>query len=76
MQFRINKLFLSSALACLAASTGWAQVGTYSQDFEGLDITSGTALGDDGWLVGANVFDPNGNFLYNYFAFPAPNGGP
>ena len=76
MQFRINKLFLSSALACLAASTGWAQVGTYSQDFEGLDITNPAALGDDGWLVGANVFDPNGNYLYNYFAFPAPNGGP
>ena len=53
MQFRINKLFLSSALACLAASTGWAQVPTYSQDFEGLDIANGAALGDDGWLVGA-----------------------
>jgi exo-beta-1,3-glucanase (GH17 family) len=28
-------------------------------------------------LVGANVFGPDGTtFLYNYFAFPAPNGGP
>ena len=58
------------------ASTGWAQVNDYSQDFEGLDINSPSALGDDGWLVGANVFDAYGNYLYNYFAFPAPNGGP
>ncbi len=57
------------------ASTGWAQLAEYSQDFEGLDQANPTALGDDGWLVGANVFDANGNFLYNYFAFPAPNGG-
>ncbi|MGB5323902.1 MAG: VPLPA-CTERM sorting domain-containing protein, partial [Pseudomonadales bacterium] len=49
---------------------------SYSQDFEGLLITDGAALSGDGWLVGANVFDPTGtNFLYNYFAFPAPNPG-
>ena len=51
----------------------------YSQDFEALDQMSGTALSDDGWMVGANVFAgaaPGGGFLYNYFAFPAPNGGP
>ena len=48
----------------------------YSQNFDGLDISSPTALGDDNWLVGANVFAPDGvTFLYNYFAFPAPNGG-
>ena len=34
-------------------------------------------MADDGWQVGANVFGPDGTtFLYNYFAFPAPNGGP
>ena len=51
----------------------------YQQDFEALNQMSGSALGDDGWLVGANVFaglPPGGAFLYNYFAFPAPNGGP
>jgi hypothetical protein len=54
----------------------------YEQDFESL--TPGdppqaqpTSLAQDGWLVGANVFGPDGTtFLYNYFAFPAPNGGP
>jgi cysteine-rich repeat protein len=51
----------------------------YQQDFEALNASSPTALGTDGWLVGANVFaglPPGGAFLYNYFAFPAPNGGP
>jgi hypothetical protein len=70
-----NKFILSSAVALLTASTGWAQLPSYSQDFESLDQTSPTVLGDDGWLVGANVFDQAGNFIYNYFAFPAPNGG-
>ena len=51
----------------------------YQQDYEALNAVGPTALGDDGWLVGANVFaglPPGGGFLYNYFAFPAPNGGP
>ena len=54
----------------------------YEQNFELL--TPGdppqpvpNSLSDDGWKVGANVFGPDGTtFLYNYFAFPAPNGGP
>ena len=71
-----KKFIFTSAVALLAASTGWAQLPSYSQDFESLDQTSPTVLGDDGWLVGANVFDQSGNFIYNYFAFPAPNGGP
>ena len=57
-----------------AAGTASADLVPYSQDFEALNALSPTALGDDGWLVGANVFDPAGNYLYNYFAFPAPNG--
>ena len=63
------------ALALFAAA-GSAQIdSSYSEDFEGLDQSSPTALSDSGWLVGANVFDSTGaNFLYNYFAFPAPNG--
>ncbi len=58
------------------ASAGSAQIqANYSENFEGLDQSSPSALGDAGWLVGANVFDSSGtNFLYNYFAFPAPNG--
>jgi hypothetical protein len=54
----------------------------YEQDFELLTPgdppqTQPTSLATDGWKVGANVFGPDGTtFLYNYFAFPAPNGGP
>lgn len=62
-------------VASLTALAG-ADIVEYSQDFEGLNAASPSALGDDGWLVGANVFSPGGDFLYNYFAFPAPNGGP
>ncbi len=50
----------------------------YQQDFEALDQMAGNALELDGWLVGANVLTgppPGGAFIYNYFAFPAPNGG-
>jgi len=50
----------------------------YQQNFESLVQSNPTALGDDGWLVGANVFAgpaPGGAYLYGYFAFPAPNGG-
>jgi len=76
MHPRYSRPLLASALACVAASTSWAQVNDYNQDFESLNAASATALGDDGWLVGANVFDASGGYLYNYFAFPAPNGGP
>jgi hypothetical protein len=49
----------------------------YTQDFESLVQTDADALANDGWVVGANVFAADGTtFLYNYFAFPAPNGGP
>jgi len=71
MKNLINSGF--AAMIALAAGTSSAQITDYSQDFEGLNQASGTALGDDGWLVGANVFDAGGNFIYNYFSFPAPN---
>lgn len=72
----IRSTLVAAALAAFASFPAHADLAAYSQDFEGLNMASPTALGDDGWLVGANVFDPGGNFLYNYFAFPAPNGGP
>jgi hypothetical protein len=59
-----------------------AEACLYEQDFESLapgdpPQAQPTSLADDGWVVGANVFGPDGTtFLYNYFAFPAPNGGP
>lgn len=71
-----NSYALAAALIALVGSSAMADIADYSQDFEALDMNSPTALGDDGWLVGANVFDAGGGFLYNYFAFPAPNGGP
>ncbi len=74
---RLTVFALPALLLCLGStSVCVADITPYSQDFESLDISSPTALGGDGWLVGANVFDANGNFIYNYFAFPAPNGGP
>jgi hypothetical protein len=54
----------------------------YEQDFEAMvpgdpPQPVPNSLSDDGWLVGANVFEPDGTtFIYDYFAFPAPNGGP
>jgi len=76
----IKRTFVASLFAAaslLAAPLSWADLSSYSQDFEGLDQASPTALGDDGWLVFANVFDgTSGNFLYGYGPFAAPNGGP
>ena len=69
-----SKALLSTFVTCALTATGFAQVNNYVQDFESLDASSSSALGDDGWLVGANVFDSSGGYLYNYFAFPAPNG--
>jgi len=61
-------------MACLTPAASFA-VSPYSQDFEGLDQGSVSALGDDGWLVFANVFNPGGDYLYGYGPFPAPNDG-
>ena len=65
----VNNACEASSIAC-----------EYEQDFELLtpgDPPQGqpTDLAADGWLVGANVFESDGTFAYNYFAFPAPNGG-
>ncbi len=60
-------------LAILSAAPSSAQLSQFGEDFESLDAESGTALGDTGWGVFANVFDGGGGFLYNYGVFPAPN---
>ncbi|MEM7083100.1 MAG: thrombospondin type 3 repeat-containing protein [Pseudomonadota bacterium] len=53
-----------------------AQLSEYSQNFESLDQTSGSALTDDNWLVFGNVFDTDGTtYLFGYGPFGAPNGG-
>jgi len=74
MKHKILKSATIAAGALALSSAGHALL-DYSQDFEGYDAASTTTLGDDGWLVGANVFDSGGGFVYNYFAFPAPNDG-
>lgn len=58
---------MASAMAFSSAS--YAAPVSYQNNFESLDPNSGSALADDGWLVGG--CDPVGC----YFAFPAPNGG-
>ncbi|QDV06570.1 hypothetical protein Poly30_20800 [Planctomycetes bacterium Poly30] len=65
----------AAALLALAPSAA-ADLTTYTQDFEGLDIASPTALDADGWKIFANVFNATGGYLYGYGTFAAPNGGP
>ena len=62
--------------AMLFAASSNAALVNYSQDFEELNRADAAALGNDGWLVFANVFDTNKTtFLYDYGVDPAPNGG-
>lgn len=63
-------------LSGLLASPALADLSFYSQDFEGLNQADPAALGNDGWLGFANVFDSGGGYLYGYGVFPAPNGTP
>jgi len=78
------RLFL---YGCAMLMTGFltsaasAAITPYSQNFEAM--TPGDPpdpapndLSADGWNVGGIVTDPMGGFLGQYFAFPAPNGGP
>ncbi len=70
----MQKIMIAAAVM-MAAGAAQAQLSDYSQNFEALNAADPAALSNDGWLVGANVFAPDGStFLYNYFAFPAPNG--
>ena len=74
-------LLASAILIGLQATTAMAQLSNFSDDFEDIVDSSDPNALHDGWLVGANVYNiDNGNyykqggFVYNYFAFPAPNG--
>lgn len=71
VSIRIASLGLMAALA----SSSMASLVSYSQNFEGLNIASPSALGDDGWKIFGNVFDGGGNYIYGYGPFAAPNGG-
>ncbi|MBN1827007.1 MAG: T9SS type A sorting domain-containing protein [Candidatus Eisenbacteria bacterium] len=65
--------FLTVMMLCCMVSTAGAAVTSYGQSFEGLIQTDPDALGDDGWLVYGNVFDPDTSYLYGYGPFAAPN---
>ncbi len=73
MKFRTIALTVMVVLLGLGPVNGFAQIIAFTEDLESLDMADPNALGDAGWVVYANVFDPAGNYLYGYGTFPAPN---
>jgi hypothetical protein len=65
-------LILVTAVVCLAPVASQA-IDPYSQDFETMWPEDFAALVYDGWLVWGNVSTPEGDLLYYYGPFPAPN---
>jgi len=63
----------AAALMSLMAVASWAQLSTYSQDFESMNQADPAALSSDGWKVFGNVFDAGYNYIYGYGVYPAPN---
>ena len=74
MKNKATALFAVVALVCMIPVAALAIL-PYSQDFEGLNQADTAALGNDGWLVFANVFGPDWAYWYGYGVFPAPNDG-
>lgn len=68
---RLTMVGLSLAISAAAM----ADLTPYSQDFESLIQSDPAALANNGWLVFGNVFESNGNYVYGYGPFPAPNPG-
>lgn len=66
---------LAAAAMFAAPMASHAALSAYQQSFEGLAAGSPTALGGDGWLGYANVWNSNGSWAYGYGPFAAPNGG-
>jgi exo-beta-1,3-glucanase (GH17 family) len=73
---------LIACAALLLSPLSHAALATYTQNFEGLNPASSTALSGAGFLVAGSVFDgnsggspPYGVFRFFYGNFPAPNGG-
>ncbi len=74
MKSREKALVAVAALICLVSASAFAAIPEFTQDFEALDASDPDALGSDGWLVFASVFEAgSGSFLYSYGPFPAPN---
>ena len=77
-----NRMIVCAAALFAGVSAANAQVVCFTDNFEDDDINAvlinnEEALGNpitDDWIVGANVWDEFYlSYLYNYFAFPAPN---
>jgi len=72
MRNRATAAVVAAVLVGLIPAAGLALT-PYAQDFELLNQLDPAALGNDGWLVYGNVFDPSWTFLFGYGPFPAPN---
>ncbi len=76
MFVRARTVFAAALLLVAAPIASHAALAPYVESFESLAIADPNALGNAGWLVYGNVFQPNGTtYLYGYGPFPAPNGG-
>lgn len=77
MNFTIQSGCAALAIAAvLLSSRSNAQLTSYSQDFESLNMADGGALGAAGFISNGLVFDGGGGFKFFYGNFPSPNGGP
>ncbi len=75
---KIRAMLTLLTFTLLLPALALAQIGPFTQDFEGLALAQpedNTALGDDGWVLYCNVFGPDGGYWYGYGVFPAPNNG-
>ncbi len=53
-----------------------ADLVTYTEDFESMNVSNPNALTNAGWLIFGNVYNAGGTFVYDYGPFGAPNGQP
>ena len=74
MKNSVKVILMVAALACMIPAASFA-LGTYTQNFEDLNMADTAALANDGWLIFGNVFDLSGGYLYGYGVFGAPNDG-
>ena len=72
MKNNITKL--AALLVGASLTTAALAISPYTQNFEGMNAASPSALTNDGWLYFANVFSSGGNYLYFYGPGGAPNG--
>jgi hypothetical protein len=65
---------LVAAVLCFTPLVSHAQLATYTQTFESMNMADPNALLADGWNAYVNDFDGAHNYMYGY-GFQAPNGG-